>query len=372
MPEPLKNIFSRPLLSPFAELVQKVWPDFSTTAFLEKVFDEHYENLELKQRTRHIAHALRACLPVDYRDALQIVCEVTQSYLDQHGEKLTFQWIFLPEFIEAHGIEDPDASIAAIETVTRWSSCEFTVRPFLVKYPERMYAQMLAWSDHPSPMVRRLASEGIRPRLPWGMGVPALKRDPAPILPILEKLKNDPAETVRRSVANNLNDIAKEHPQVVLELTGRWLGQNPDTDWILRHACRGLLKKGNAQALAFFGFEKGADAIEVSNLQYSPEVRIGDKLDFSFQLGNHAPKAQSLRLEYQIDYQTLSGKISSKVFKIKELELAAETTVQIERHQRFQDFTTRKHYPGVHVLRILVNGVALAEGAFLVSKASGG
>jgi 3-methyladenine DNA glycosylase AlkC len=371
MAEPLKNIFSHPLLSPFAELVQKVWPDFPTTTFLEKVFDEHYENLELKQRTRHIAHALRACLPTAYRDALKIVCDVTQSYLDQHGEKLTFQWIFLPEFIEAHGIEDPDASISAIETVTRWSSCEFTVRPFLVKYPERMYAQMLAWSDNPSPMVRRLASEGIRPRLPWGMGVPALKRDPAPILPILEKLKNDPAETVRRSVANNLNDIAKEHPQVVLEITGRWLGQNPNTDWILRHACRGLLKKGNAQALAFFGFEKGANAIEVANLQYNPEVTIGDNLDFSFQLSNHAPKAQTLRLEYQIDYQTLSGKISSKVFKIKELELAAETTVQIERYQRFQDFTTRKHYPGAHVLRILVNGLALGEGEFFVSKAKG-
>jgi len=366
MPEPLKNIFSRPLIHPFAELVKTIWPDFSTTTFLEKVFDEQYEGLELKQRTRHIAHALRACLPTAYRDALKIVCDVTQSYIDQHGEKLTFQWIFLPEFIEAHGVEDPDASITAIETVTRWSSCEFTVRPFLLKYPERMYAQMLAWSDHPSPMVRRLASEGIRPRLPWGMGVPALKRDPAPILPILEKLKNDPAETVRRSVANNLNDIAKEHPQVVLDIAGRWLGQHPDTDWIVRHACRGLLKKGNAQALAYFGFEKGVDAIEVSNLQHSLEVTVGGKLDFSFQLNNHASNAQSLRLEYQIDYQTLSGKISSKVFKIKELELGAGASVMVERYQRFQDFTTRKHYPGEHILRILVNGLALAEGKFIV------
>ena len=158
-------------------------------------------------------------------------------------------------------------------------------------------------------------------------------------------------------MANNLNDIAKEHPQVVLDIAGRWLGQHQDTDWIVRHACRGLLKKGNAQALAYFGFEKGADAIEVSNLQHSPEVTIGDKLDFSFQLSNHAPNAQSLRLEYQIDYQTLSGKISSKVFKIKELELAAGASVKVERHQRFQDLTTRKHYSGEHVLRILINAV---------------
>lgn len=369
MPEPLKNIFSRPLVIPFAEVVQKVWPAFAPEKFLQTVFDHQYESLELKQRTKHIAHSLRVCLPDDYRTALEIVTKVAQYYIDQQGEKLTFSWIFLPEFIEMHGVEDPDASIPAIETVTRWSSCEFAVRPYLLKYPERMYAQMLAWSQHSSPLVRRLASEGIRPRLPWGMGVPVLKHDPSPILPILENLKQDPAETVRRSVANNLNDIAKEHPQLVLDLAKRWLGQNPDTDWIVRHACRGLLKKGNAQALAFFGFEKGVAEVEVNNLQHTSVVAVGDKFDFSFTLHNQASSPQSLRLEYQIDYQTLSGKISSKVFKIKEMELAAGVAVKIERHQRFQDFTTRKHYPGQHVLRILVNGTPLAEGQFRVANA---
>lgn len=369
MPEPLKNIFSRPLIVPFAAVVQKVWPAFAPEQFLQTVFDHQYEGLELKQRTKHIAHALRVCLPDDYRTALEIVTKVVQYYIDEQGEKLTFAWIFLPEFIEMHGVEDPDASIPAIETVTRWSSCEFAVRPYLLKYPERMYAQMLAWSQHSSPLVRRLASEGIRPRLPWGMGVPVLKRDPSPILPILENLKQDPAETVRRSVANNLNDIAKEHPQLVLDIAQRWLGQHPDTDWIVRHASRGLLKKGNAQALAFFGFEKGVSAVEVNNLQHPSAVAVGGKFDFSFTLHNQATISQSLRLEYQIDYQTLSGKISSKVFKIKEMELTAGAAVQIERHQRFQDFTTRKHYPGQHVLRILVNGTPLAEGQFMVVNA---
>ncbi|AEE50525.1 DNA alkylation repair protein [Haliscomenobacter hydrossis] len=366
MPEPLKNIFSPPLLEPFSDLVQKVWPPFAPDDFLQKVFDDQYEKLELKQRTRHIAHCLRACLPEDYRTALGIVQAVTQRYIDQHGEKLTFQWIFLPEFIEAHGVHDLDASLPAIETITRWSSCEFTVRPFLLAHPERMYAQMLAWSKHPSAMVRRLSSEGIRPRLPWGMGVPALKRDPAPILPILENLKHDPAETVRRSVANNLNDIAKEHPDLVLDIAKRWLGLHPDTDWIVRHACRGLLKNGNARALAYFGFEKGVADVAVEGLQFSPSVNIGGRFDFSFLLINRAAIPQSLRLEYQIDYQTLSGKTSQKVFKIKEVELAPGQEMGIERYQRFQDFTTRKHYPGEHALRILVNGLALAEGKFMV------
>jgi 3-methyladenine DNA glycosylase AlkC len=366
MPEPLKNIFSRPLLEPFAAQVQSVWPPFEPGAFLHQVFDDAYESLELKQRTRRIAQVLRRCLPSDYNEALEIVKKVAQAYIDQHGEKLTFEWIFLPEFIEAHGLDDLEASLAGIETVTRWSSCEFTVRPFLLRYPARMYAQMLDWSQHPSAMLRRLSSEGMRPRLPWGMGVPALKRDPAPILPILENLRQDPAETVRRSVANNLNDIAKDHPQVVLGIAKRWLGQHPDTDWLVRHACRGLLKKGNAEALAFFGFERDVNEVAVNHLQCSERVKIGAQLDFAFELKNSASIAQSIRLEYQIGYQTLSGKISSKVFKIKEAELGAGQALSIKKYQRFQDFTTRKHYPGPHTLRIMVNGKALAEAEFEV------
>jgi hypothetical protein len=198
------------------------------------------------------------------------------------------------------------------------------------------------------------------------MGVPALKRDPSPILPILEKLKNDPAETVRRSVANNLNDIAKDHPDLVLGIAGRWLGQSAETDWIVRHACRGLLKKGNAEALAHFGFRQEVEGIEITGLQFSPRVRVGERLDFSFAVHNNGKASAPVRLEYGIDYQTLSGKISTKVFKIKEMELKAGQSEVIARSQRFEDFTTRKHYPGQHRLRIIVNGKAMAEGEFAV------
>lgn len=366
MPEPLKNIFSRPLIEPFAHNVQKVWPKFPVQAFLQQLFDADWESLELKQRIRQISHVLRAHLPAEYPEALKILVQTTQRYIDQQGEKLTFEYLFLPDFVEAHGIDYPDQSIPALETLTRWSSAEFAVRPFLIRYPERMYAQMLAWSRHSSPMVRRLSSEGIRPRLPWGMGVPALKRDPAPILPILENLKNDPAETVRRSVANNLNDIAKDHPHLVLEIAERWLGHSPETDWVVRHACRGLLKKGNAAALAHFGFQQALEGIDVSALRVSEKVHIGDRLDYSFMVKNNALSTAQVRLEYGIEYQTLSGKISYKVFKIKELELAPGQSALISRHQRFQDFTTRKHYPGPHRLKILVNGMAMSERVFEV------
>ena len=168
MPEPLKNIFSRPLLEPFAAEVRAVWKKFPTQQFLNQLFDAKWETLELKQRVRQISHILRAHLPPDYPDALEIVVKTTERYLARHGDKLTFEYTFLPDFVETHGVEHPDHSIPALETLTRWSSAEFAVRPFFLHYPERMCAQMLVWSQHPSAMVRRLSSEGIRPRLPWG------------------------------------------------------------------------------------------------------------------------------------------------------------------------------------------------------------
>ena len=366
--EPLKNIFSRRLLDPVAAEVQTVWPAFDTARFFHLVFDADWEGRELKQRVRHISHALRAVLPPHFPDAVSIVEKTTERYIVRHGEKLTFEYTFLPDFVEANGVDWPDESIAALETITQWSSAEFAVRPFLLRYLERMFAQMLVWSQHPSPMVRRLSSEGIRPRLPWGMGVPTLKRDPKPILPILENLRNDPAETVRRSVANNLNDIAKDHPALVLDIASRWLGYSPETDWVVRHACRGLLKKGNADALAYFGFEQGVAGVEVSALEATPQVPLGGRLHFSFSVKNTADMPTQIRLEYAIDYQTLSGKISTKVFKIKELELAAGVSESIARHQSFQDFTTRKHYAGPHRLRIVLNGQAAAELEFLVTN----
>ena len=366
MAEPLKNLFSRSLIEPFALEIREVWEEFPTQKFLNQVFDKNWESLELKQRVRHISQALRATLPPEYPEALDFVTKTTERYLHRHGEKLTFVYTFLPDFVEAHGVDYPDHSIPALETLTQWSSAEFAVRPFLLRYHERMCAQMLLWSKHPSAMVRRLSSEGIRPRLPWGMGVPMLKRDPSPILPILENLKNDPAETVRRSVANNLNDIAKDHPELVLSFAERWLGQSAETDWIVRHACRGLLKKGNAAALAHFGFQKGLEGIEISNFQVSEKVSIGGRLEFSFSIKNTANIPAQIRLEYGIDYQTLSGKISSKVFKIKELEIRSGQLENIARHQRFQDFTTRKHYAGPHTLRILLNGAAMTVQEFTV------
>lgn len=365
-PFQLKNIYTTSLLADYAQLLQKTWKPFAVQDFLAAVFDEGWKNLELKERTRHISEQLRRHLPPDYPRSLEILVETIQKLLTTSGEKMVFEHGFVPDFVERFGLEDPDVSISAMETITRWSSAEFAVRPFLLRYPERMFGQMLVWSEHESAMVRRLSSEGFRPRLPWGMGVPVLKKDPAPILPVLEKLKQDPAETVRRSVANNLNDISKDHPDLVLQIAGRWLGKSAETDWIVRHACRSLLKKGDATALAHFGFEKGLEGIEIRHFSFSKMVNIGGQLDFSFTLKNTSTTPANIRLEYAIDFITSTGKISRKVFKIKELAIMPTAETPISKKQSFKDFTTRKHFAGRHQLAILVNGKVLTEGDFEV------
>ncbi|MEQ1744607.1 MAG: hypothetical protein ABMA02_04220 [Saprospiraceae bacterium] len=371
MAEPLKNLFSRPLVEGFAQTVHTVWAPFNRAAFISRVLDTGWEQRELKQRMRHIAESLGTSLPPDYAEALPIVVRAAEHLIERHGERLAFEYCFLPDFVEVFGLSYPDLSIPAIEVVTRVSSAEFAVRPFLLHYPELMYRQMLVWSAHPSPAVRRLSSEGFRPRLPWGMGVPALKRDPAPVLLVLENLRADPAETVRRSVANCLNDISKDHPDLALDIARRWHGQHPDTNWVVRHALRGLLKKGRAEALAQFGFDRDVTGIEVTNLAASASVPMGGDLDFSFSVKNSANTPHQIRLEYGIDYLTSSGKVSCKVFKIKEMVLAAGQSEHVQKRQRFTDFTTRKHYPGTHRLHILVNGKALAEREFEVGGLEG-
>lgn len=362
----LKNIYSPALLQDVADLMLVVWPSFPVQPFLNDVFFAGWQDLELKERTRHISICLRRHLPADYRIAAEYIAQAAEHRIKERGEQLNFEYGFLADFIEHHGVEDPDFSIPALERITRYTSAEFAVRPFLLRYPDRMYRQMQVWSEHESPYVRRLSSEGFRPRLPWGMGVPALKRDPAPILTVLERLKNDPAETVRRSVANNLNDISKEHPAILLEIARRWQGVSPETDWVLRHGCRSLLKKGDTIALGLFGFEKKENHVIVENFHCSTQVHIGARLDFGCTLRNLESSIFKVRLEYAIEYQTSSGKISRKVFKIKELNLEGNQAIQIEKYQRFQDFTTRKHFPGTHRISMIVNGEAFATRTFEV------
>lgn len=357
--EPLKHMFTPALVEGFAHKVSEVYPVFDQPGFLASVFDNNWDSRELKDRYRHIARVLGEYLPADYDRAIHILEGIT-------GDCRGFPYIFFPEFVCLYGLEHWDTSLRALRSFTPSSSSEFAVRPFIELDPERMLTVMLEWTEDPDEHVRRLASEGCRPRLPWGKPLRKLIADPGPLIPILQALLRDESEYVRRSVANNLNDIAKDHPELVLEFTSAHLGLSRDTDRLLKHACRTLLKKGNPEALRLFGF--GSDdvqsSVDILELRIEPDtIRLGEQLRFSFRLTSKEPA--TFRLQYAVEYVKANGKTAPKRFHLPERkEFSGEEVISWS--VTVKDFTTRKHYPGYHRVSILVNGEERAAGGFML------
>jgi 3-methyladenine DNA glycosylase AlkC len=356
MAEPLKNMYTPAFFAQFASKVKAAYPSFEPAQFIELIYDDQWEQRELKQRFRHITLCLGQTLPPAYDEALAILSSIAD-------ECRGFPYLFFPDFVEVYGMENLELSIRHLELFTSCSSAEFAIRPFIVRYPEQMMAQMLIWTEHPNHHVRRLASEGSRPRLPWGMALSEFKKDPAPILPILTALRDDPSEYVRKSVANSLNDITKDHPLLVLQIAKEWYGTSPGTNWIIKHACRSLLKQGLPEALELFGFEKLSE-VEVKSLSLHPkEITMGDDLTFSFTIINQALEPQKIRLEYGIDFVKANGKRTCKIFKISE-KLMESGHLEVTKTHRWREITTRVHYAGEHRLSIRINGIELAEDSF--------
>ncbi|TBL80736.1 DNA alkylation repair protein [Paenibacillus thalictri] len=356
MAEALKDIYNEALIDRTAAEIKRAFAPFDTALWKKLVFDENWERQELKQRIRHIAESLRQTLPADYTAAIQVLRQAAP-----HCSGLGA--LFFPDFVEVYGLEHWDESVEALKEFTEYSTGEFAVRPFIERDPQRMLAIMLEWSASDNEHVRRLASEGCRPRLPWGRALVSLKREPAPILPILEALKQDESLYVRKSVANNLNDIAKDHPDLVKSIAQRWYGTHPHTDWIIKHACRGLLRQGDAEMLALFGFQS-MEGVYVDNLNLDrSELHIGDKLLLAFELGNKGNEPRKLRVEYGVDFVKANGKTSRKLFKITE-NVYDRGAAGFSRSHAFADLTTRKHYPGIHRIAIVINGVELASAEF--------
>lgn len=350
MADPLKDMFNPESLSTFASAIHSVHTPFAVDEFLSSTIDETWDGLELKARGRQISSNLGRYLPADYREAIGVLNEVLTCY---EGPCL----FCFPDFVEVFGQDEKnwDISIAAIERYTPYASAEFTVRPFIIKYEERMMAQMYAWSLHENEHVRRLASEGCRPQLPWAQALTKYKEDPTPILPILEQLKTDPSPFVRNSVANNLNDISKTHPELVIKLAKDWYGHHEDTNWIVKHACRTLLKQGNPEVLAIFGFHD-ASALDVEGFSVgTTSLLMGDDLAFAFTIQTKEPT--KVRLEYGIDYVKANGKRKRKIFQISEISLRQNEKKVYTKTHSFADLSTRKHYPGTHSIALIVNGV---------------
>ncbi|XEC94161.1 hypothetical protein AB6A23_23040 [Paenibacillus tarimensis] len=360
MAELLKDLFDDRFIHTLAARTQQAYAPFRAEPFIEQVRKGDWEGAAFKERIRRISSALAVQLPEVYEESIEIIERVSRHFSG-------LQHLVFTDFVEIRGLEHPERSIAALELLTTGCTAEFAVRPFILRYPERMYRQLMSWTSHANEHVRRLASEGCRPRLPWGMSLPPLKRDPSPILGILAALKEDPSLYVRKSVANNLNDISKDHPELVLELAQSWRGSSPETDWIIRHGCRTLLKQCRPEALRFFGFEQPL-SIRVESFQTAPrEVRMGETVYFTAEIVNDSDVPLKLRIEYGIDFVKASGHRSRKLFKLSERSFDPGRTSLQGKHS-FRTITTRKHYPGMHRISLVVNGETAAESEIVLKR----
>ncbi len=365
MPTPpapaLKEMFDAARFHGVAEALTVLDPKFDAQQFLRLCL-AGLDDLTLMQRLRRMTESLHAVMPADYRKSLGLLQELAPR-IDK-----AFVTLVLPDYVGLYGHGHFEASMKALKFFTRFGSSEFAVREFLKRDLPRTLAVMEVWSRDHDEHVRRLASEGCRPRLPWSFQLGALIADPAPVVPILENLKADPSLYVRKSVANHLNDITKNHPDWVMDRLGDWPLENPPTAWIARRALRTLIKSGNPRALQLIG-ATGKPEVLVHGLSLHPAtLHLGDRFTLTFTLTSQAARTQRLVVDYAVHYVKKSGETSPKVFKWKELTLDPGAAVSLSRAQTIRDFTTRVHHDGHHAVEILINGERLAGTAFVLKR----
>jgi len=360
MAEQLKYVYTEDYIKNLGNKIKENYKDFDEKAFLLSIFDTSWDDLELKQRMRHIAIKLNKALPFSYEKQLSILKPVSKSFS-------SFEAMFFQDFVEVYGLDDFENSMKALEVFTIDSSSEFAIRQFILKYEDNTIHQMKLWTKSKNEHLRRLASEGCRPRLPWAVALECFKKNPKKVLEILEILKNDESVYVQKSVANNLNDISKDNPHLVIKFVKNNLGKTKQLDWICKHASRTLLKKGNKEILKLFNFDKSSH-INIKNFSCDSSVKINDNLDFSFILEANE-NIGNVRVEYIIDYLKSNQKHNKKIFMISQNEIKT-TSKSFLKKQSFKNMTTRKHYTGKHYISILINGEEKIKKEFYLNDAS--
>lgn len=373
MAEPFKNQINAALLRTMASHLARVWPAFPEARFMEACL-KGLDALELKERVTHVRAALEQSLPAAFPDAVEIL-ERSLAPAPE-GEDLgalrtgpdgLAGWPVWPmtDYVAVRGSGHPERALAALREMTQRFSSEFAIRPFLDRDPEGTLRVVKTWVHDPSPHVRRLASEGTRPRLPWGLRLQRFVADPAPCLPILDALYRDPSEYVRRSVANHLNDISKDHPDLAVEISGRWLKSgDAATRKLVSHALRGLVKAGFPPALALLGFN-GGKGIELRGFKLSPKfLAVDESLTLVFTLANTGGRPATLVIDYAIHHMKSDGDLRPKVFKGTRRTLAPGETATVTLRHVVRTVTTRRYYPGRHEVDVRVNGRVLARGLF--------
>lgn len=373
MAESLKTFFSPALVRRLAGDIARALPRFRARAFIARA-TAGLDELELLDRGKHIAAALAALLPPAYPEAIEVLL---RSLGPEHATDELLgvgmaPFFYLPHviFVAERGLEHFDVSMRAQYELTKRFSAESSIRPYIARDPERTFAVLREWTRDPNAHVRRLVSEGTRLRLPWAMRVAWLDRNPARVLELLELLKDDPAPLVRRSVANNLNDLGKVHPTLLVETCAAWLKDaSAERRALVEHALRSAIKRGEAGALALLGFG-GEPSVAIEDVRFQPKrVAIGGQVTASFTVRSTARAAQSLLVDLRVHFVKANGSSSPKVFKLERVELPARGRVELATRVSLAVHTTRKPRPGRHAVDVLVNGRAIQVGAFDVVAA---
>ncbi|MFT3954789.1 MAG: DNA alkylation repair protein [Piscinibacter sp.] len=372
MAEPFKNLLNADIVGWLRLHLSRAWPGFDGQRF-EALSLDGLDALELKARAQHLCAALEATLPADFGSAADLIeaslLPVRQD--EELGELRTSDaglagWALWPltEFVARRGLDSAERALSCLHALTQRFTAEWAIRPFIVEHPALSFATLRGWLDDPSPHVRRLVSEGSRPRLPWGLQLKALIADPSPTLPLLEALQDDASEYVRRSVANHLNDIAKDHPALVADWVERHLpAASAERRALLRHASRTLIKQGDARILKAWGLGKrftGEAALALS----PKRVQLGESLTLTLTLRSTAKRMQKLAIDYAVHHVKASGERRLKVFKGWVIELAAGESRTLSKRHSMREVTTRRYHAGRHALDLRINGEVLAEAEF--------
>ncbi|MDR7088413.1 hypothetical protein [Cellvibrio fibrivorans] len=348
-----------------AKSVALVVPGFNAKAF-QKDAECGLDALELKARVHHLIAVLHRHYDLPFKKLSEYLQDLPDVW-DRGSaadNKAGFAAWPLIDYVAIHGLQHPKEALQTLEKLTPMFSAEFAIRPFIQQHTDITYAKLLEWCEHPSEHVRRLASEGSRPRLPWGIRLPQFIKNPEPLVGLLEKLKTDESLYVRRSVANNLNDISKDNPAWMINLCDRWLtDSNEHTDWIVKHALRSLVKAGDVRVFPLLGYA-AKPSVTVSDITLSKKrIAVGDSIGFSCTITG-GKKAQNLVIDYVVYFMKANGKLAPKVFKLKNIMLAANESIAITKNHSFKPITTRRYYAGTHQLAIQVNGKEVARSDF--------
>lgn len=364
------HLFNKTKVERIAGEIHNAYPAFRKAVFVREVVGK-FPELELKARISWIAECLRKQLPEEYTDGLAVLLKALPAAGDPGLTDNDFgDFMYAPyaEFVARYGCTKKHLAISlrALREITQRFSAEYAIRNFINAFPDETMKELLVWSSDPNYHVRRLCSEGTRPKLPWAQKINTPVTAP---LPILERLYADKTRYVTRSVANHINDISKADPEVAIRTLISWQKsgrQNPDEmNYIIRHALRTLIKQGHDQALQLLGFTPSLP-VNVSKFSVPSRVKVNTALEFSFSVTS--PADAEMVIDYTLFFQNKAGKLNSKkVFKLTKLTAAAGKTVVIsKRHMLRERMTTRTLYPGKHEIEIQVNGKAQAKRSFLL------